>query len=68
MNQKDLTKTFIMIANGKNPLVSKVFIKKFSALRVDIYPRVIRVSLTEMFFGSNVNIESSPLVACLLIM
>ena len=34
MNQKDLTKTFMMISNWKNHLASKVFITEFSALRV----------------------------------
>ena len=34
MNQKELNKPFMMIIN---PLVSKVFIKKISALRVKIH-------------------------------
>ena len=38
MNQKKLTKTFMMISNLKNPLAAKVFIKKFSTLRVNVGP------------------------------
>ena len=35
MNQKELTKTFVMISNRKNPFVRHGFYKKkFSALRV----------------------------------
>ena len=32
MNQKELTKTFMMIANCKNPLICMVYINKISAL------------------------------------
>ena len=36
MNRKEATKKVMMISNLKNPLVSKVFINKFSALRLNI--------------------------------
>ena len=40
MNQKELTKTFMMISNWKKTfdLKVKVFIKKYSALRVYVGP------------------------------
>ena len=34
MNRKELTRTFMVILNLKNPLAYNVFIKTFSALRV----------------------------------
>ena len=34
MNQKEPTKTVMIISNRKNPLVSQGFYKKFSAVRV----------------------------------
>ena len=35
MKRKELTKTFMMISNMKNPLISMVMQKCFSVLRVD---------------------------------
>ena len=34
MNQKELTKTFMMLSNRKNPLLALCFTNYFSALRV----------------------------------
>ena len=37
MNQKELTKTFMMISNWKNPLACTVFIKNISGFMAKIY-------------------------------
>ena len=34
MNQKELTKTLMMLSNGKNPLVTIVYTKYFSVVEV----------------------------------
>ena len=52
MNRKELTKTFMMILNGKKPLASKVFIIKFGALRVKVLTTIGVFNLLNYQFKS----------------
>ena len=59
MNQEDLTKTFLMHSNEKNPLVAMVYIKKISALMV----KLKYVDITFIFYSHRTALAS---VHCLL--
>ena len=55
MNQKELTKTFMMISNRKKTLVSMIFRKKFGAVKVKgftferLNSSVLETSLGKMY-------------------
>ena len=50
MNQKELTKTVMMISNLKNPLVPRIFKKKISVLRVYV-DSSIDIGTSYLYYG-----------------